>query len=184
MLIQDTKAGYGLLTRLMHWIMAVGIVAMFVLGLWMVTLSYYSPYYQTAPDIHRSVGILLLILLVVRFAWRLANPKPDDSELSPLERAVSPVVHWGFYLLLLALMVSGYLISSSDGRPVEVFNWFSVPSVIHEKGLEEPAGTVHEILAYVTIAVAALHSAAALKHHFIDRNRILARMWSGPPSGT
>jgi cytochrome b561 len=181
MLIRDTSAGYGLLTRLAHWIMAAGIIGMFVLGLWMVTLSYYSPYYRTAPDIHRSVGILLLILLVARFGWRLVNPKPDESELSPLERAASRVVHWGFYPLLFALMASGYLISTADGRPIEVFDWFSVPALVHRKGMEESAGEIHEILAYLTIAVVVIHAAASLKHHFIDRSRIFTRMWSGPP---
>jgi len=184
MLFRDTAAGYGLVTRLTHWVMAVGIVAMFALGLWMVNLTYYSPYYRTAPDIHRSVGILLLILLVARFVWRIANPKPGDSELRPWERTAARIVHWGFYPLLLALMVSGYLISTADGRPIEVFNWFSVPSLVHEKGMEDPAGYVHEILSYITIAVIALHAAASLKHHFIDRNRVLKRMWSGPPSSS
>jgi len=182
MLIRDTAAGYGLVTRLTHWVMAVGIIALFALGAWMVTLTYFSPYYRTAPDIHRSVGILLLILLVFRFGWRLANPRPDDAELAPLERKAALIVHWGFYPLLLALMVSGYLISTADGRPIEVFDWFSVPALVREKGLEEPAGEVHEILAYITIALVAVHAAASLKHHFIDRSRILARMWSGPPS--
>lgn len=184
MLIRDTSAGYGLFTRLTHWVMAVGIIALFGLGLWMVTLDYYSPYYSSAPHIHRSVGMLLLILLVLRFAWRLVNPKPDESELSPLERTASRIVHWGFYPLLFALMVSGYLISTSDGRPIEVFDWFGVPSIVKQKGLEETAGWWHEILAYVTIAVVVLHAAASLKHHFIDRSSILTRMWSGPPSST
>ncbi|HUJ37481.1 MAG TPA: cytochrome b [Hyphomicrobium sp.] len=182
MLIGDSKTGYGLISRLVHWIMALAIPAMFALGLWMVTLNYYSPYYRTAPDIHRSVGMLLLILLVLRFLWRLANPKPDDAELSPLERVASRTVHWGFYPLLFALMVSGYLISTADGRPIQVFNWFSVPSLIHKKGLEDAAGEVHEVLAYVTMLLVVLHAAAALKHHFIDHSSILKRMWSGPPS--
>ena len=182
MLIGDSKTGYGLISRLVHWIMALAIPTMFALGLWMVTLNYYSPYYRTAPDIHRSVGMLLLILLVLRFLWRLANPKPDDAELSPLERVASRTVHWGFYPLLFALMVSGYLISTADGRPIQVFNWFSVPSLIHKKGLEDAAGEVHEVLAYVTMLLFVLHAAAALKHHFIDHSSILKRMWSGPPS--
>jgi cytochrome b561 len=182
MLIGDTKTGYGLVTRALHWIMAVAIVALFFLGLWLVTLTYYSPYYRLAPDIHRSVGMLLLFLLVLRFVWRLANPKPVDSELSPLEHVAANVVHWGFYPLLFALMASGYLISTADGRPIEVFNWFSVPSLYHRQGLEDSAGEVHEWLAYVTMALVVLHAAASLKHHFLDRNRVLTRMWSGPPS--
>lgn len=184
MIVRDTKAGYGVVSRIVHWVMAAAIIAMFVLGLWMVTLTYYSPYYTTAPDIHRSVGILLLMLLVLRFGWRLANPRPDDSELSPLERTGAQIVHWGFYPLLLALMVSGYLISTADGRPIEVFDWFSVPSLLEKKGMEDTAGEVHEILAYVTIAIVVVHAAASLKHHFFDRNSTLTRMWSGPPSSS
>lgn len=182
MQIRDTTAGYGIASRLMHWLMALAILAMFALGWWMVELTYYSPYYNSAPAIHRSAGILLLIALVLRFAWRLVNVKPDDAELSPLEQMASHIVHWGFYPLLFALMVSGYLIATPDGRPIDVFGLFSVPSIVQQKGLEDAAGLVHEVLAYVTIAVAVLHSLAALKHHFVDRSHILTRMWSGPPA--
>ena len=145
MRIKDTAAGYGLVTRVLHWTMAVAIFGMFALGLWMVGLDYYSPYYNSAPDLHRSIGIILLIALTFRFVWRLVNPKPDDSELSPLERKASQVVHWGFYPLLFALMISGYLISTPDGRPIDVFGLFSVPSLIQSKGLEDTAGFVHEV---------------------------------------
>ena len=86
MTFRDTSAGYGLPTRMVHWLMAVGIVCLYVLGLWMVELNYYSPYYRSAPDLHRSLGMLLLALLVVRFVWRLFNGKPSDEELSSFER--------------------------------------------------------------------------------------------------
>ena len=182
MLIRDTSGGWGLATRLMHWLMAVAIVALFALGWWMVRLDYMSPYYNIAPDIHRSVGMLLLFLLVFRFAWRLANAKPDDDELSPLEAKASAVVHWGFYPLLAALMVSGYLISTANGDGINVFGWFTVPAVIEGKGQEDVAGRVHRILAYATMALVVVHTLAALKHHIVDRSRILSRMWSGPPA--
>lgn len=98
MLIRDTSEGYGVVSRLFHWLMAIAIVAMFALGLWMVGLDYYSPYYNSAPDIHRSVGMLLLFALLVRWIWRAANVKPTDRELSPLEQKASYAVHWGFYV--------------------------------------------------------------------------------------
>ena len=141
MLIRDTTTGYGLVSRILHWGMALAIVAMFALGVWMRTLDYYSPYYTLAPDIHRGVGILLLILLVARFAWRLVNPKPDDSELTKFEAISSHIVHWGFYPLLFALMISGYLISTSDGRAIDVFGLFSVPSVYAREGLRTKPAT-------------------------------------------
>lgn len=178
--IRDTTTGYGLPTRLVHWLMAIAIVGMYVLGLWMVDLNYYSPYYRSAPDLHRSVGMLLLFALVLRFGWRIFSIRPNDDDLSAIERIASRIVHWGFYPLLFALMFSGYLMSTADGRPIEVFDWFSVPALIHDKGMEKTAGEIHEFLADLTMIVVLLHAAAALKHHFFDRGRSLVRMWSGP----
>ncbi len=66
MYIRDTLQGYGIVSRLFHWSMAIAIIGMFALGVWMVTLDYYSPYYNAAPNFHRSLGILLLIALLVR----------------------------------------------------------------------------------------------------------------------
>lgn len=181
MQIRDDERGYGVVTRAFHWLMALAIFAMFGLGVWMVGLDYYSPYRIAAPDLHRSAGILLLIALVLRFLWRLTNATPDDSELTPFERKAAHAVHRGFYPLLLALMVSGYLISTPEGQAIDVFGLFSVPSLVKMKGLEDGAGLVHRWLAYATMAVAAVHAAAAIKHHVADKSSILTRMWSGSP---
>ena len=181
MLIRDTDTGYGLVTRLLHWLMAIAIPGVFALGCWMVGLSYDHPNYNNAPDLHRSTGILLGLALVFRFLWRFVNVHPHDGELSRLERIGAKAAHWGFYIFLAAITVSGYLIATSDGRPVDVFGLFSVPSAVVDKNLSDTAGYIHKLLAYIVIALAVLHSAAALKHHFVDRSSILKRMWSGPP---
>jgi cytochrome b561 len=180
MLIRDTLEGYGIVSRLFHWLMAIAIFGMFALGLWMVRLDYYSPYYNAAPNFHRDFGMLLLLALVVRWLWRAANPKPVSDDLTPAERKISNVVHWGFYVLLLVLMVSGYLISTQDGESIDVFGWFSVPSIFRMPGLEDRAGYIHRLFAYAVIALAVVHTLAALKHHFIDKDDVLGRMWSGP----
>lgn len=181
MLIRNTTAGYGVVSRLFHWLMALAIFGTFGLGLWMVDLDYYSPYYHSAPSVHKAIGILLLIALAARFVWRVANVKPSEAHFTPFERVSSHIAHVGFYVLILALIVSGYLISTADGRPVDVFGWFSVPSPGENKGLEDPAGVVHTYLAYIVMAFAVVHAIAALKHHFVDRDSTLSRMWSGPP---
>lgn len=173
---RNTNESYGVVSRFLHWSMAIAIFSMFALGLWMRTLDYYSTWYRTAPDIHKSIGIVLLIALIARFIWRLVNQRPDDSYLAPAERMISHLVHWGFYLLLLAQMVAGYLISTVDGRAITVFDWFDIPSVYEQKGLEDTVGLVHEWMAYGLMALAALHAVAALKHHFIDRDVTLRRM--------
>ena len=180
MIIRDTPTGYGLITRLFHWLMAIAIVVVFGLGYWMVGLDYYSAYYTLAPDLHRSVGMLLLFALLLRWAWRLSNIHPGDEELSRVERIGSKIVHEGFYPLLLALLISGYFISTSEGRGIDVFGLFTVPAVISSKEIGQATGLIHKILAYITMALAAVHTAAALKHHIVDKSRILKRMWSGP----
>lgn len=180
MSVTDSTAGYGIISRLLHWVMAAGIVGLFGLGWWMVGLDYYSPYYKSAPDLHRSIGIVMLALLAVRIAWRLVNVRPDDSDLTPLERKAARAVHHAFYPLLLILMASGYLISTADGRAIDVFGLFEVPALIVSKGLEDPAGLVHEWVAYLVMLLTAVHAAAAIKHHVVDKTDVLARMVRGP----
>jgi cytochrome b561 len=184
MRVKDTPAGYGIVSRLFHWLMAVAVFGLFGLGWWMVELDYYSPYYVSAPDFHRSAGILVFIALLARVVWRVMNVKPGDADLTPVERKASRFVHFSFYPLLIALSISGYLISTPDGRAIDVFGLFSVPSIIQQKGLEDSAGWAHWALAYIVIALGTIHTLAALKHHFIDKGTSLTRMWSGPPGPT
>lgn len=181
MYVKDTPTGYGIVSRLFHWLMAAAIFALFGLGWWMVKLDYYSPYYVSAPDFHRSAGILLFLALLARIVWRTFNVKPSDAELTPWERKASWLVHIAFYPLLIALSMSGYFIATPDGRPIDVFGWFSVPSIVQQKGLEDTAGLIHWTLAYTVVALSVIHALAALKHHFADKGTTLRRMWSGPP---
>jgi len=188
MALRNSEDRYGAVAQALHWIMTAVIVGMFGLGLWMVSLTYYDPWYKTGPDLHKSIGILLLGALLVRLAWRLGNPQPAALAQNRWERAAALWVHRAFYLLLLCMMVSGYLISTADGRPISVFGLFEVPSVLQKKGLEDQAGEIHFYLACTTIGLAALHAAAALKHHFIDRDDTLRRMlpairWKSPHHG-
>ena len=180
MAITDTPTGYGSVSRALHWTMAAAIIVLFGLGLWMVGLDYYSPYYQSAPDVHRSIGILVFVALVLRSGWRLGNVKPDDSDLAPFARTASRAVHLAVYLLLFVLTISVYFISTSDGRPIEVFGLFRVPSAIQSVGLEDAAGLVHRWTAYGIMVLASVHTAAAIWHHAFERRHTLSRMWSGP----
>mgnify|MGYP003507926535 FL=1 len=175
---RNSSSAYGLLSIVLHWLMAVGVFGMFALGLWMVELDYYSRWYKQAPDLHKSIGLCLLALMLLRFGWRQLSPRPLPlaSHTASIQR-VSKAVHLLLYVGLLALMLSGYLISTAEGRGISVFGWFEVPaSLTSIPDQEDLAGEVHFWLAWAVVVFAGLHALAALKHHFIDRDATLSRM--------
>ncbi|USD20920.1 cytochrome b [Microbulbifer variabilis] len=183
---RNNQNNYGWVAIMLHWLMAPAIIGLFVLGWWMRQLSYYDPWYQQAPSIHKGIGILLLIALVLRLLWRSVNITPRAAPGTPRWQALTASgIHNLIYLLLLAIMLSGYLISTADGRPIDVFGWFSVAATIQGiPNQEDIAGSLHEILAWTLIILVSLHALAALKHHFFDKDVTLRRMLglSGMPT--
>lgn len=175
----QTNHRYHGLSILLHWLMALLVLGLFGVGFWMVDLTYYSAWYKTAPHYHKSVGILLALLLLVRLAvlFTKRKPAPLASHSKVVQRA-SKVTHLLLYLLLFFIVVTGYLISTADNRGIEVFNWFVVPGFGEFFDQQaDRAGFLHEWFAYSLIALVVLHALAALKHHFIDKDATLKRMW-------
>lgn len=168
--------GFGLAAILLHWAMAPALVGMFALGLWMRTLDYYDAWYVQAPHLHRSFGLLLLALALLRLGWRLLDPPPPPLGKA-WEQWAARSVHRTHYLFMLLLPLTGYLISTADGRAIALFDWFEVPALLAaEKGREEVAGLAHKLLAWGFMLLLAAHAGAALKHHLIDRDDTLRRM--------
>lgn len=178
MRLRNDTERYGLVAVFMHWLVAVAVLGLFGLGLWMTGLTYYDAWYNRAPWLHKGIGATLLAVVSLRLAWRRLSPPPAPLPgHAPWERRVAALVHALLYLLLLAVMASGYLISTADGRPLEVFGLFTIPALV--TGIERQAdlaGTIHLVLASTLVGLAALHALAALKHHFIDADRTLLRM--------
>ncbi|MCG8123100.1 MAG: cytochrome b [Candidatus Thiodiazotropha taylori] len=163
---------------MVRWLVAITVYSLFGLGLWMRSLGYYDAWYQLGPWWHKGIGVMLFVVLLFRLIWRLGNPRPDHLQThKPYERKAAGWVHLLLYLMLFLLMLSGYLISTADGRPLEVFDWFAIPATL--SGLdqqEDIAGKIHLYLAWSVVVVSALHLLAAFKHHFFDRDRTLLRM--------
>lgn len=178
MLLRNSPGRYGWLSIFLHWSMALVIYAMFALGLWMVGLSYYDTWYHNAPEIHKSIGVILMLVLIIRLTWRVVSPPPKPlSSYSPLVRITAVLAHGLLYGLLIAILFSGYLISTADGKPVSVFGWFSLPAVLTGAGEQaDLAGDIHLWLAWSIVILSVLHGLAALKHHFIDRDITLKRV--------
>ncbi|WP_460234756.1 cytochrome b [Aurantivibrio plasticivorans] len=179
MRIKNTASGFGLVTILLHWLTAIIAVFLFSLGLYMTGLDYYDPLYHKAPWVHKSIGLIGLGIVLFRLVWRTVNPLPQSLSKSDAERILASVAHFLLYAVLLLIFVSGYLISSADGSAVSLFDWVDFPAVrLGIDNQEDKAGVAHFYLAWGLIAIAALHMLAALKHHFIDKDRTLVRMLS------
>jgi len=175
---RNSDQQWGLVSMVFHWLSALVIIGLFALGLWMTSLDYYDRWYEVAPDIHRSMGVLLFGFTLLRLLWRRWETVPQAlPNQRRWEIGAAHGVHILLYLLLFSIMISGYLISTADGQGVQVFGWFEVPASIYgHHNQEDLAGEIHEWLAFFMIALVLLHSAAALKHHFLDRDATLRRM--------
>ncbi|MEX6501888.1 cytochrome b [Pseudomonas zhanjiangensis] len=175
---RNSPSGYGLVSMFLHWLVAATVFGLFGLGYWMVGLDYYSSWYKAAPDLHKSIGLLLLAVMLGRMLWRRLSPPPASlPNHGRMTRLGSRLGHAFLYLGLLLLMLSGYLISTAEGRGIEVFGLFEVPATLSGVvGQEDIAGLVHKYLAWTLVVFAVIHALAALKHHFIDRDRTLLRM--------
>ncbi|CUA86316.1 cytochrome b [Pseudidiomarina woesei] len=175
-MIKNSTASYGWLAIAIHWVSALLVIGLFALGYWMLTLSYYDPWYRLGPWWHKSIGISLLVITLVRSIWKFytVSPQPLGARWEQLGAKLG---HGIIYALLFVTMISGYLISTADGRGISVFDWFEVPALITGiPNQEDLAGLVHWYAALALVIVAAGHALAALKHHFINRDDTLKRM--------
>jgi len=184
-MIKNTESSYGIIAIAIHWLMAITIFSLFGLGLYMVELTYYDAWYKGSLDLHKNIGMVLLVALLLRVVWRLVNvtPKSADDEASNAENKTAHYAHLALYGLMGVLMLSGYLISTADGRAIEVFGQLSIPALpFNFANQEDIAGNMHEILAWTLVLLSLGHGLAALKHHFINKNNTLLRMIKVIPS--
>jgi len=144
----------------------------------MMSLGYYDSWYNRAPWIHKSAGMLLFALVIVRVIWRWSNPLPEPAPgTRPWEARVAHLAHIGIYLLLFGILISGYMIPTARGAPISVFGWFDVPALpAVVENQESVAGAWHEWLAWILMGLVVIHAAAAIKHHFFNRDDTLRRM--------
>lgn len=175
--MKNTTHSWGSIARSLHWLTALLILALLVVGFIMGEMEGQQKYQMYL--MHKSFGLLALVLLVLRVIWRLADKAPAPEPAPKLQLLAASLVHWGLYAMLLAMPVSGYLAHSFRGFPLP---WFGVqalpvPSLTaNNPDLAHDFGELHEALVWVLLGLLALHIGAALFHHFVKKDRVLARM--------
>jgi cytochrome b561 len=174
----SSAENYGLIAKLSHWLIAVLIIALLGIGWWMVDLNYYDPWYHEALTWHKSLGLIVGFVVIFKLFSDLVNASPEpQASLSSFERIASRFVHYFLRLTMLVIPATGYLISTSEGAVIDVFDWFSVPVLLEVNNrIRDIAIEFHYYFAYATLALVVLHIAAALKHQFIDHKGTLKRM--------
>ena len=169
---------WGATSQLLHWIIAVLILSIGAVGLVMGELPR-SPKWFWVYTLHKSLGLTVLALVLVRIAWRLYAGAPPPVEGTPRWQArLASLTHGAIYVLILAMPLSGWLYDSASGlRPFRWFGLAEVPKLSppHE-ALADAMHETHELLFWVLIALVIGHAGAALYHHFVRRDATLARM--------
>lgn len=177
-----TVETYSSAARAFHWLTVLLLLVQIPLGVYMVdygqTTNFAAPTGQMY-DAHKLIGLALLLLIVLRLGYRLAHGAPaDEPTIEPWQKVASHANHWGLYLLLVAIPVGGWLAVSLYG-PFRPFG-IELPSLATEnKALAEQVFFAHKVAAYALVALIAVHVAAALYHHLIRGDNVLARMLPG-----
>jgi len=173
---RNTTRSWGSLSKVFHWL-----IVLLIINQWWIA--------ERAEELkglaklealawHKSFGMTVLMLAVLRLAWRLMNPTPElATETRPWERVLAKISHFLLYALIFAMPLTGWMMSSAKNYPVSWFKLFQFPDLVApaEQTFHQ-MNDLHHLLFSVLVGVALLHVAGALKHHFIDRNDVLKRM--------
>lgn len=183
-MMKNTTQQWGSLAKTLHWLVALLVVGMILVGLTLDVFPYKTKIQMIG--IHKSIGATLLALMALRIVWRVVNPTPALPTGTPgWQKLLAGLVHFALYVLVIAMAVSGWLYSNSAGYDVSWFGLFPLPALTGEnESLHDLVHEVHELGAWALIVALLLHIGGALKHHFINKNDVLARMVPGmkPPS--
>ena len=190
MQIRNNEIRYGLVAETFHWVIAATIIFQLWLGLYMGTLPRSDPTGFQLVQLHKSIGLTILVLSVGRMLWRLVNRVPPlPANTGRALWALARTSHFLLYVLIIGIPLSGWaLVSASPlGLPIHYFTWFDWPRIwflanltrAQKLPIAHTLAGVHTYLAYSLIALLVIHVSAALMHHFVFRDTVLKRMIPG-----
>lgn len=180
MQLWNTQNHYGSISKFLHWTIALLVLIQLATVFWVqFVLPEKSP--QAGffiGDIHKPVGVLVLVLAILAIAWRMMNIKPAFPSTMPRwEKVTAQLVHRLLYLGIILMPISGLIMTEAAGRPPNLFGLYQIPMFMTEnKSLASLFFEIHSVIGFCLIALVVLHTLAALKHHFIDKDSVLKRM--------
>ena len=174
---RNSADSWGTIARSFHWFIALLIIAQFVIGRIAEAMSL-SPAKLDLFVWHKSIGLTILLLVLLRLIWRLADPPPAPPTSSPgWETKLAAGGHYLLYLLMFAVPLSGWWISDASRVPFKAYFVMPMPDFVEtNRAMQETAEGVHEGLVTALLVVALIHVAAALRHHFLLKDDVLRRM--------
>lgn len=177
-MLENTEQNYGIVAKSLHWLIAVWMIGMLIMGLWMTGLPQVPDTFKIYGW-HKASGMLLLAAVVLRLWWRARNVLPRLIGVENVWQVrAAHAAHRVFYVWMLLMPLSGWVMSSAFGFPVSMFGLVQLPNLVSpNKELGEFFAEVHEWTAYALIATILLHIAAALWHHYVHKDETLRRMW-------
>jgi cytochrome b561 len=180
-MLRNTTRAWGSLSRALHWILGLAIIFMLAYGWWFNHIA-------ARPDrffhrsIHADIGYMILLLMALRLIWRALNPVPAPPAASPRwERALAHANHWALYVVTMVVALLGWAHSGAH-KPdyASFFGWFRVPQfTATDKAMADFYEDLHIYAAYLLIALVVIHMLAALYHHFVRDDDVVARMTTG-----
>ncbi len=178
MCVKNTKDKYGVMAKGFHWIIGLAMLCLLVVGIYMADLDK-SPLKWELYDLHKATGIFVLALASLRVIWRFMNVQPESLPTHKIwEKALSKITHIVLYVTMLGMPLSGWVMSSAGEHPISFFGLFKVPPIVGKnEELGELAHEIHGILGYMLLVTIGLHLAGVAKHHFLDKDETLNRMF-------
>ena len=176
MSLRSNPHQWGAIAKFFHWIMALAILGNGLFGLLMdLAISPMQKINWLA--LHKSIGLTVLALFLLRLLWRAMDRRPPDEPAPRWQRLAARIVHGVLYVMIAAIPLSGWWFNSLSGKPLQWFKLFSVPALASKsESLAHLARDVHEYLFWLLLLVLVAHVGAALRHHLVHRNNVLRRM--------
>lgn len=177
----ESGESYNAVAKILHWLIAAMVVLQFVLANLAEGAEDAGSKFQQLVLLanHKSVGLTILCLAIIRLVWRVVHPPPAPLPMPAWQLKASSISHWSLYALLILMPLSGWLMSSASAISVSWFNLFQLPDLVAaNEGLKEFFEDAHEIFATLLFVLALIHVAAAIKHTFINHDGVLRRISS------